>query len=175
MNRKTHTFIFCLAVGLNCGAVTAEEKALPYEVVQLQSQRKARIARIDAIYRKELTALKEKYTKAGDLEKANLVVGILNDLQNGVSTSAVPSNDAELRDFLRDTKWVFDNGWVVTFHSDGQIRKSWGVMKPVWKVEKMEVSVPAESSSFRFLKNFTQCIYKDNRGVTRTGKMMKEP
>ncbi|MGJ8634290.1 MAG: hypothetical protein ACSHX7_10250 [Luteolibacter sp.] len=106
-------------------------ETLPHDVLHLQSQRKLALEEIDSKYRIELEKLKIKYTKTGDLEAANAIVHVLNNLKSP-STNKHPVIG----------KWEFDskgNTRTFEFKDDsnftGQLLKNGKKFFGKWSVD----------------------------------------
>lgn len=159
-----------LLLALVCILPTIDAGELPREVKALQYQREKKIAEIDLVYRRKLEELKIKYTKAGDLDAANAVVKILEKSEPVISFKEenLPENDNDLRVFLRESTWRFIGGRSITFQGNGTIKKSWGVLKPQWKVKDMKVYY--EGKVFAFDETFTmieETTKKKEMGIGR--------
>jgi len=141
--------------------------ALPYEVTQLKAKREAEIAKIDMRYGQALESLKVRYTKDGNLEAANAVQALLDEM--GPVEALVGEN------FIRQT--VSGASWkqsgttkVITFRSDGKISKSWGQLSPPWEVKNGKVL--AEGTEFTLSKDAKSLIAK---GGKKDGTWVKVP
>jgi len=64
-----------------------------------------------------------------------------------------PKTDAELRLFLKGSRWEFDSHKIVTLRDDGTVHKSWGVLTPAWEVERMRLHW--EGKAFEFSEDFS--------------------
>ena len=123
-----------ISLSLCCQFVTAE--ALPEDVETLKAKRNQAVQKIDATYYAELEKLKVKYTKAGNLEAANRINGMLEDL--ALNSSAVIGVD----NFSVVGRWVFEAGnrkRYFNFNGDmsftGQFAVAGDKFSGTWRVE----------------------------------------
>ncbi|MEM9016401.1 MAG: hypothetical protein AAGC68_05260, partial [Verrucomicrobiota bacterium] len=65
-----------------------------------------------------------------------------------------PQTDQDLRDYLKGTQWKMSGNKVLTFQKSGEVHKSWGKLRPKWKVEEMRVIY--EGKVFEFSEDFTE-------------------
>lgn len=79
---------------------------LPFELKRLNEQRDRKIAEINRIYKQQLEELKTKYTKEGNLDAANQVVSILDQLD--------PAAEPE-----EETRWEWGSGGELVLRPNG--------------------------------------------------------
>jgi|GEM_PF-6213000 len=128
-------FIILICLICSFSLAFSSEKELPSEVQWLVSKRKEAVAKVDQAFVEELEKLKVKYTKTGDLEKANLVVTLIKQTKSidGEEKISLDGkwlvNEKVTRTFSGNTmidqdgkqhSWAYQNG-VITI----QIGKSW--------------------------------------------------
>ena len=97
---------------------------LPFELERLKNQRDRKIEEINKVYKRQLELLKVKYTKAGNLDAANQVVAIIQNLsptkEKETPRIVRPKDVAELKLYLAQNTWTHDGGKSVwTFYEDG--------------------------------------------------------
>jgi hypothetical protein len=96
---------------------------LPAEIQQLQQRRNEEVAKIDDLYVQALERNKLKYSKAGDLEKANLVQALIDQLRGKeqVSPESTPA-----RELLLKSRWLIKAtdgklDYKISFREDGVV------------------------------------------------------
>lgn len=86
---------------------------LPRKLQLLVEKHQDAVKRVDKVFLDELEKLKTSYTKAGDLDAANAVVGIIEGIPS------IPEPDKKikkLRDEITNTTWNYHhNSAIVTF------------------------------------------------------------
>ena len=110
-----------LLVGLLCcpNLVFGEDSPLPPEIRILQKRRNEEIAKINNLYVKALEANRDKFTKAGDLENANLAQKLIAEIGDKEDKLSAPLSVQEL---LTKSKWTLHgtgHGYEVVFGEDG--------------------------------------------------------
>jgi hypothetical protein len=131
----------------------AEKTSIPSDIARLNEQRNREIAKIDKVYKAQLEKLLKAYTQKGDLNSANYINSILNQLNAKEDNKNLPKTDKELTTFIGDTAWKFPDGKVITFMRNGKMKKNFGVLEPEWKVENL--SIICEGKIFSFNKAYT--------------------
>ena len=85
-----------------------------------------------------------------------------------------PQNDKELRAALVGISWKFTNGGkVITFQSNGKMKKSYGKLKPTWKVKGMKIL--CEGKVFKFNEDFTELSESTGRHFKGVAKAVPRP
>ncbi len=100
MRKLILILVCCLA------APCAIAEKIPFELERLNDQRDRKIAEINQIYKRQLEALKVKYTKAGNLDAANRVASILEEL--------TPTKEKE-----KETRWEWGSGGELVLGPNG--------------------------------------------------------
>ena len=108
--------------------------------------------------------------KKGDLEEAKKIEAEIK--KQKLQEPSIPTNNNELQSFLAGTKWKFSDGKILTLHKDGKVRKSWGILQPVWKVSKMELQF--EKHTFKFNPSFNEMKSQSTKRYQGTAKLIKD-
>ena len=108
--------------------------SIPSDLSLLQERRGRQIEKIDSTYKKELLKLREKYTKRGDLDTANLIDSILKN------KFPLAQSFTNLAKDLVGTKWTWPepkfkekDSWF-RLHADGTTSAGWHKRKGTWKL-----------------------------------------
>ena len=134
----------------------------PEGLKKLQTKYKALTEQIEQqIAKRYLMSLEQQQkslTIVGKLDSAMGINDAIEKIQQRYNIkskeSHSPTNDAELKNFLRDTQWSFAGNRVLTLQRDGLVRKSWGHLTPEWRVEKMRLIF--EGKTFEFSNDFAR-------------------
>ncbi len=122
-----------LASVLMLGLATAQE--LPNDLARLKEQREKQIAKIDEIYVQQLQKLKTKYMRAGDLDSANLVDGMIKEFD--VIPPKEPNPTPET---TPEGKWEWGSGGVLELTRGGvATHTAWGKHKGSWEQDSQGV------------------------------------
>ena len=85
-----------------------------------------------------------------------------------------PQNDRELKAALDDISWKFKrSGKVIQFRSDGRMKKSYGRLKPTWKVKDMKIL--CEGKVFVFNEDFTELSESTGRDLKGIATAVPRP
>jgi formylglycine-generating enzyme required for sulfatase activity len=90
----------------------------------------------------------------------------------GKADTPLPSNDAELTDYLKDTQWKFGEK-ILSLKSDGRASKSWGRLTPAWQVK--ELRLLCEGATFTFNPDFTRITHEDSGFHKVPGALISSP
>ena len=155
---------------------------LPSAVDKLRFRYEVELENLRAKYAKRLEEIVAEQTKAGELEVAKEAQKELEKIrkQSGATSNGIPTNDAELTQWMTGSKWQAGKSktekdgsttWshVLTFQADGIVHKSWGRNRPTWKVEGMKLHY--EKKVFGFDEGFTQMTFLS--GDTKDPKVWK--
>ena len=114
-------------------------------------------------YLRELGAALRVAMSKGDLAEANRIQSQLKRIDpSGNGAVNIPSNDEELRDYLKDTRWKFPDGKMLTLGGNGKVKKSFGRMSPKWNAKNMVLTFD-EGGAFEFAEGYTRMTSKANQ------------
>ena len=168
MNKLLVYIVSVFVVGTVCSNALDE---VPNAVDKLRFRYEVEVENLRAKYAKRLEAIVVEQTKAGELEVAKQAQEELERIRKesrGGGWSQVPKNDAELAEWMTDSKWQAgkskkegdgSTSWshVLTFQADGVVHKSWGRNRPTWEVKGMKLHY--EKKVFEFDEGFTQMTF----------------
>ena len=118
-------FLLILCFGLSSIAPAMAQQA-KLEMISLRTQYENAVDRqvspLRDKYLASLKALKEKYTKAGDLESALMIDKELKSESDNLDgpSSKLPLNESELREFIQRTTWIFLSDPSVKYQFDAE-------------------------------------------------------
>ena len=152
-------------------SVRAEEASeVPADLKSARFRYEIELVELNANYIRHLEGLKARYKAAGRSEDASAVdAEIRRVAKNSPIHASLPETDVELTNFLNGSRWQFQGDKVVTFQDTGEVHKSWGRLRPEWKVEGMQVLF--ESKVFEFSEDFKEMILV--QGTADAGRSAK--
>lgn len=113
--------ISLMALFLNTNTTLSQEASVPAEIRILQERREEEIGKINNLYVKALERYKLQFTKAGDLENANVVQGLIGEVQDRKDAKSSPRS---VREILISSKWNVgdsEKNYKVIFREDGMV------------------------------------------------------
>jgi hypothetical protein len=166
-NTQMKTIIAIVTLALT-GALMAQEGRKRTEPADLASLRKDwQVARdratdsIDTKYVRALEAMKQRYTKAGELQSALAVEAELQLLK--FDADALPTTKSELGEFLINTDWKLRNSdgkpsGGLRFRDNGVIEMPWHAC--TWHPEESRVAIMNNGNAWRFRIEFSENMMK---------------
>jgi hypothetical protein len=167
---KTHHNIItaCLSILLVMNCMGNE---LPPEAKRLEQQRNEAVLKIDTNYSKELEKIKLMYTKRGDLEAANAI----KELIDNVNVVVTKKLDTSFPESIISKRWSWitpvTSGQIV-FNDNNKAKFNWGEL--TWRITgKHEITLEARdgnTSVITFnedLTKYTGMAFKNRQSGSR--------